>query len=238
MSKHAFKIFSAVCYSILMTTGAMSQVSTEPRLAVSQINYKGAWSAVPKYNPGDIVNHEGSSWLALKVNKGIRPPSLGTWGLLAQRGNDGVRGGIGPTGPTGPQGAAGPAGPQGPQGIQGPAGEKGEKGDKGDKGDPGSIAGKFLFGRVDQFGTLLVRSQTDLSIASAAGGTVRIQVPVAALSACASVATLSRFQNGGGDIRVLDGGSVQGGAQILQVETVNYNGTLAGLGFEFQIMCP
>ncbi len=65
--------------------------------------------------PGDAVEHEGSSYVALAANSGSQPPDA-AWALLAQAG---AAGGPGATGEAGATGAAGPVGPTGPDGLLG-----------------------------------------------------------------------------------------------------------------------
>lgn len=68
--------------------------------------WKGSWLAERRYSPGDVVEHNGSSWRCLVRHRDSEPPSV-KWELVAQKGQTGVagaRGFIGPTGPPGPGG--------------------------------------------------------------------------------------------------------------------------------------
>jgi len=125
--------------------------------------WQGPWDSTTAYILNDVVEHNGSSYVAVADNANQDPATSPTcWELMAQKGNTGATGAQGPQGPTGatgaqgpagPQGATGPAGPigpQGPQGLQGlmgavgaqgpqgPAGPKGDKGDVGATGPAGS----------------------------------------------------------------------------------------------------
>lgn len=96
--------------------------------------YKGVYDETTAYNALDIVYYNGRSYMAKQDTKGNALPT-GTdndyWGLIADKGADGVEGKIGPVGPQGKQGSMGPSGPIGPQG---PKGDKGDIGPQGPKG--------------------------------------------------------------------------------------------------------
>ena len=95
------------------------------------------------YQAGQVVTHEGSTYVATTGTPTGTPGSSASYTLIAARGLPGARGEQGEAGLTGPQGPAGPMGPVGPagaQGEEGPAGPKGETGDagiQGPQGDPG-----------------------------------------------------------------------------------------------------
>lgn len=82
--------------------------------------WRGFWSAETLYGVGDVVYHDGSSYIATAPVRGARPSNSGRWNKLAAKGD------------------AGPAGPQGEAGLRGPAGLPGEKGEKGDRGPEGA----------------------------------------------------------------------------------------------------
>ena len=67
---------------------------------------------------GDIVQRDGSGWIAIKDNPpgtpGVGTPEATGWKLFIKRGRDGREG---KPGPEGPQGKAGPEGPRGPKGY-------------------------------------------------------------------------------------------------------------------------
>ena len=50
---------------------------------------RGTWSNVASYNPNDVVNYEGSSYLANAANTGSTPPSA-DWTLLSAKGTAGI----------------------------------------------------------------------------------------------------------------------------------------------------
>jgi hypothetical protein len=65
---------------------------------------RGNWSANKSFDAGDLAAHEGSTWLALRANKGKEPGSAGSgndWQAFAKRGPKG------PKGPDGPEGESG-----------------------------------------------------------------------------------------------------------------------------------
>lgn len=66
----------------------------------------GPWERDRSYKPGDVVEHNGSSWRCLVAHRDSEPPSV-MWELVAEKGDIGP-GGI--MGPVGPQGAAGAGG--------------------------------------------------------------------------------------------------------------------------------
>ena len=103
--------------------------------------YKGVYDETTTYNALDIVYYNGRSYIAKQDTKGNSLPT-GTdndyWGLIVDKGADGVEGKIGPVGPQGKQGSMGPSGPIGPQGPKGDKGDIGPQGPKGDKGDTGA----------------------------------------------------------------------------------------------------
>ncbi len=102
------------------------------------VTFKGNWSSTTAYAIGDSVfcaacSVDGSSYIALKANTDIDPPtdvsgSGGNWSLLAQIGATGPQGPIGPEGPQGPVGATGAMGATGPQGPVGATGATGATG--------------------------------------------------------------------------------------------------------------
>lgn len=58
-------------------------------------NFQGAWDDGTAYDPGDIVTHAGSSYLALNASTGTTPVNGATWALIASKGTDGEGGGGG-----------------------------------------------------------------------------------------------------------------------------------------------
>ncbi len=96
------------------------------------LNWMGAWSPAVSYSAEDVVQLNGSSWVAVAPPILALPPPDARWELLAAAGAvgpagmDGAQGPAGPTGAQGPVGPAGPMGPAGPQGIPGGQGAAGQ----------------------------------------------------------------------------------------------------------------
>lgn len=92
--------------------------------------YMGSYETNTTYNELDIVELNGSSYIARQSVTGVTPGTDdASWGLIA---NKGIKG---------DKGDQGPKGDRGPQGSMGPAGEKGDKGEKGDASDFGTATG-------------------------------------------------------------------------------------------------
>src|SRR4051812_42281848 len=75
------------------------------------VNPNGAWNSTASYATGDIVTHNGSTYLALATNTniepGVDPLSATDWQSFADAGATGA---TGASGATGPDGATGPVG--------------------------------------------------------------------------------------------------------------------------------
>ena len=115
--------------------------------------YRGRYETNTSYNELDIVEFNGSSYIARKSVTGVTPGTDdASWGLIAKQGPKGTAGEVGPKGDKGdkgPQGSIGPAGdigPRGPQGIQGDQGVAGPKGDTGPQGPSGDSKKYDLWG--------------------------------------------------------------------------------------------
>lgn len=54
------------------------------------INWRGAWEISTTYYKGDIVSHEGSSYVCLENNSVKTPSNANYWGLLAAKGDSGT----------------------------------------------------------------------------------------------------------------------------------------------------
>lgn len=82
-------------------------------VGVPHVDYKDTYVAATAYLKDDVVNYNGSSYIAKVDTTGNAPTNTLYWGLLASKGTDGVdgtngtNGDVGPTGPTGPTGPAG-----------------------------------------------------------------------------------------------------------------------------------
>ncbi len=112
------------------------------QLLARGFNPTGAWSNATKYQPDDLVTHNGQTWRAKRtvLSRGAAPAAGVNWELLASKGAQGEAGAQGEQGERGPrglQGAQGPQGPQGIQGIQGSAGATGATGGTGPQGPKG-----------------------------------------------------------------------------------------------------
>lgn len=102
------------------------------------LNLAGSWGTGSSYSAGDIVEHDGSSYVAIaSVPPGAEPPDASYWQLLASRGEQGAKGDPGPPGSQGERGPPGPAGEDGEPGEKGDPGPPGEDGDTGPQGPPG-----------------------------------------------------------------------------------------------------
>ena len=95
----------------------------------------GAFQSGATYTEDDVVEYNGSSYIALVDTDGSQAPTdTAHWALVAERGADGA---VGPAGATGPAGLPGAEGAQGPQGLQGPEGLQGAVGPIGNTGATG-----------------------------------------------------------------------------------------------------
>lgn len=136
-------LFNGTAFTTISTGSDRTTAAGEPKpiFEAGNLAWRGSWRNSDKYKFHDVVEYEGSAWVAVAetVNE---PPSRQSskWALVAAKGDTGPVGPMGPQGATGsvglqgPRGETGLTGSQGPQGTQGP---KGDKGDKGDKGEPG-----------------------------------------------------------------------------------------------------
>jgi hypothetical protein len=62
-------------------------------------NHRGAWNPLTEYVINDVVENDGSSYVAVADNVGSEPPSA-DWETVAERGTDGGTGAEGPAGPS------------------------------------------------------------------------------------------------------------------------------------------
>lgn len=102
--------------------------------------WKGSWDPQVQYASGDVVAHNGSSYVTMEPLPGDEPPGT-AWHLMAAAGRDGA---AGATGPTGPQGADGLPGGTGPIGPIGPIGPTGSAGSPGPAGPAATVAANAL----------------------------------------------------------------------------------------------
>ncbi|GGG99712.1 hypothetical protein GCM10007415_39450 [Parapedobacter pyrenivorans] len=101
---------------------------------------------VAGYQAGQVVTHDGSTYIATTDAPAGTPGSSASYMLIAAQGLPGVPGAAGVAGPVGPQGPQGVAGPAGPQGLQGDPGPQGLQGDPGLQGPVGPIGPQGLQG--------------------------------------------------------------------------------------------
>jgi hypothetical protein len=100
------------------------------------LTWSGPWDSNTPYAVGDVVESEGSAYVAINAN-GASPPPDADWALLAQSGAlgaTGATGDVGPTGDIGPTGEVGYTGDVGPTGEPGPTGDIGPTGTVGPTG--------------------------------------------------------------------------------------------------------
>jgi hypothetical protein len=112
-------------------------------------NFTGAWANGVDYDPGDVVEFNGSSYYApVGIFSSYSPPNNG-WLLVASKGDTGE---AGADGADGADGATGPAGADGADGadstVPGPQGDPGEQGDPGPGVAAGGTEGQVLL-KVD-----------------------------------------------------------------------------------------
>ena len=56
--------------------------------------FRGSWNSTENYSINDVVEYQGSSWVAILLNQGNYPPSTNPtyWNLIASKGSDGSQG--------------------------------------------------------------------------------------------------------------------------------------------------
>lgn len=104
------------------------------------LTWLGPWAGDVMYLEGDLVEHQGSTFVALTTTEN-QPPPHAAWDLIASKGatgETGNTGSIGPAGPAGVQGIPGEIGPPGNPGADGAAGADGAQGPPGPTGPPGT----------------------------------------------------------------------------------------------------
>ena len=82
-------VFPAVSGGTVQTTG------------LNQVIWQGTWDSATTYQVNDLVEYQGSSYIAIAVNSDTVPTNTSFWNLVAEEGA------AGPTGPTGPAGPVG-----------------------------------------------------------------------------------------------------------------------------------
>ncbi len=58
------------------------------RLSKVTITPKGTWGVAVQYKRLDVVNYNGSGWLAIQDNAGVTPSEGNTWTLMAEKGSE------------------------------------------------------------------------------------------------------------------------------------------------------
>ena len=58
------------------------------------LTWKGQWNGTTAYHANDVVEHDGSSYVAIATSTN-EPPPVGCWNLLASKGADGSGSGDG-----------------------------------------------------------------------------------------------------------------------------------------------
>jgi len=118
------------------------------------ILWAGSWSSTTSYVPGDGVEENGSSYLALTASEGVDPASSPSqWALVAAAGATGGVGVQGPVGATGLQGSTGATGVPGATGVTGATGVPGTTGQPGSTGQQGSTGQPGATGQAGATGT-------------------------------------------------------------------------------------
>ena len=105
---------------------------------LSGVVWQGTWQNGVVYNRLDLVEYQGSTYIAVQGTNGSENPlNTNFWSLFASGGEQGLIGPKGPQGLIGPEGSQGPEGPQGSEGQQGPVGLPGVIGPEGSEGPQG-----------------------------------------------------------------------------------------------------
>jgi hypothetical protein len=107
----------------------------------SIFSWMGTWQSGVSYELDDLVEYQGSTFLAIQATTGTQNPSDDAfWALFAAAGETGPQGPQGLQGEIGLQGSQGETGLQGPQGVQGLQGPQGPEGPAGPQGPAGQDA--------------------------------------------------------------------------------------------------
>jgi hypothetical protein len=109
------------------------------------LSIRGAFDVYEKYAQLDIVEFDGTSYVARRDDPGICPGD--GWQALAARGKAGDRG---PLGLPGARGEPGPPGKKGERGEPGPRGERGEPGPPGRRGERGEATPTIVSWQIDR----------------------------------------------------------------------------------------
>lgn len=127
---------------IIVLTSGPDSLSVLIDKCAPGILQRGNWAQAVQYFSGDLVQHAGSTWVALRDNTN-KQPGLGAttadWRVFAARGP------VGPAGPTGPRGLQGAQGARGLKGDDGPGGPAGDDGATGPRGFVGAAGASGIF---------------------------------------------------------------------------------------------
>ena len=125
---------AAVNANFSMLESAVNQNAIDI-LQVQNLSWMGDWQTAVVYAINDLVQFQGSSYIAVQATTGTKDPTdLAFWSLVAAagaigatgpQGLQGLQGVVGPQGLTGSIGPIGPVGLPGPQGVDGPQGPVG-----------------------------------------------------------------------------------------------------------------
>lgn len=115
------------------------------------MRWQGWWQDDSPYAVNNIVNFNGSAWIAADPSEDEEPGQGPAWELFTAAGATGPTGDTGEPGPTGPQGLPGETGPTGPQGATG------ENGNTGPTGAPGATGPTGATGKAGRSGELYSR---------------------------------------------------------------------------------
>jgi Collagen triple helix repeat (20 copies) len=130
-------------------TGPAGVQGPEGAAGDTGLEFKLSYNALTAYDAGDVVQYEGSGYVAIAATTGNLPTNTAFWGPLVLQGAPGPEG---PTGATGPPGATGAPGPEGPTGATGAEGPTGATGPQGIQGVPGPVGATGATGATGSAG--------------------------------------------------------------------------------------
>ena len=117
----------------------LAEITTLQQASI--FSWMGTWQSGVSYELDDLVEYQGSTFLAIQATTGTQNPSDDAfWALFAAAGETGPQGPQGLQGEIGLQGSQGETGLQGPQGVQGLQGPQGPEGPAGPQGPAGQDA--------------------------------------------------------------------------------------------------
>jgi hypothetical protein len=205
---------------------------------VSSLIWMGSWQTGLSYSVDDLVEYQGSTYVAIRNTSGSEDPSNeGFWALFVASGTAGPQGPQGLPGDTGPQGPVGPAGPQGLTGATGPHGPQGPQGLTGDTGPQGPQGPQGLPGDTGPQGPVGPEGPQGLTGATGPQGPIGPEGPQGPAGAVASVSCPvgSFVSNVAEDGSATCGNGSSGtntkyGAYALRSNTTGGNNTANGFG--------